>query len=64
MVQSPTAVRLSQARSVGSLYVRKDFKILRVDVAAPPDHIDQPPYARADAAFTLAAVMMTCWTGN
>lgn len=48
----------------GSLYVRKDFKVLHVDVAALPDHIGQPPYTRADAAFTVAAVIMSCWTGN
>lgn len=48
----------------GSLYVRKDFKILHVDVSQLPDHIGEPPYTRADAAFTVAAVIMSCWTGN
>jgi hypothetical protein len=48
----------------GSLYVRKDFKVLRVDVSALPDRIGQRPYTRADAAFTVAAVIMSCWTGS
>ncbi len=48
----------------GSLYVRKDFKVLHVDVSALPDHMGQPPLTRGDAAFTVAAVIMTCWTGD
>jgi hypothetical protein len=48
----------------GSVYVRKDFKVLHVDVAALPDHIGQPPRTRADAAFTVAAVIMSCWNGG
>jgi hypothetical protein len=48
----------------GSLYVRKDFKVLHVDVSALPAHIGQPPYTSGDAAFTVAAVIMSCWTGN
>ena len=45
----------------GSLFVRKDFKVLHVDVGALPDHLGQ--FTRADAAFTVAAVIMSCWTG-
>jgi hypothetical protein len=48
----------------GSTYVRKDFKVLRVDVSALPATFGQPPEPRADAAFTVAAVIMSCWTGN
>jgi hypothetical protein len=51
-------------RPDGSLYVRKDLTILHVDVSQLPDHIGDPPYTRADAAFTVAAVIMSCWTGN
>jgi hypothetical protein len=48
----------------GSMYVRKDFKVLHVDVSALPDRVGPRPYSRADAAFTVAAVIMSCWTGN
>jgi hypothetical protein len=48
----------------GSIYVRKDFKILHVDVSALPDRIGPQSRSRADAAFTVAAVIMSCWTGN
>jgi hypothetical protein len=48
----------------GSLYVRKDFKVLHVDVSALPETFGAPSRKRADAAFTVAAVIMTCWTGN
>jgi len=48
----------------GSTYVRKDFKVLHVDVSKLPDSFGQPPTSRADAAFTVAAVIMSCWTGS
>ncbi len=48
----------------GSMYVRKDFKVLHVDVSALPDRIGPQPHTRVDAAFTVAAVIMSCWTGN
>jgi hypothetical protein len=46
------------------MYVRKDFKVLHVDVSALPDRIGPQRHTRADAAFTVAAVIMSCWTGN
>jgi hypothetical protein len=48
----------------GSLYVRKDFKVLQVDVSALPETVGQPARSRANAAFIVAAVIMTCWTGS
>jgi hypothetical protein len=47
----------------GSLYVRKDFKVLHVDVAGLPDHFGQQSITRADVAFRAAAAVMSCWTG-
>jgi hypothetical protein len=39
--------------------------VLHADIAAAlPDHFGQPPRTRADAAFTVAAVILSCWTGN
>jgi hypothetical protein len=48
----------------GSTYVRKDFKVLRIDVSALPDHFGQPPHTRPNVAFAVAAVIMSCWTGS
>ena len=48
----------------GSTFVRKDFKVLQVDVSKLPDSFGKPPTSRADAAFLVAAVIMGCWTGN
>lgn len=48
----------------GSTYVRKDFKVLQVDVGKLPDSFGKPPTSRSDAAFLVAAVIMGCWTGD
>jgi hypothetical protein len=48
----------------GSTYVRKDFKVLQVDVSKLPDSFGKPPTSRSDAAFLVAAVIMGCWTGD
>jgi hypothetical protein len=47
----------------GSTFVRKDFKVLRVDVAGLPAQFGQPPRSRADVASTAATIVMNCWTG-
>src|SRR5262245_2139867 len=47
----------------GSLFVRKDFKVLHVDVAGLPDHLGERALTRSDVAFRAAAVIMSCWTG-
>jgi mevalonate pyrophosphate decarboxylase len=48
----------------GTTYVRKDFKVLRVDVSMLPDPFGKPPASHSDAAFLVAAVIMSCWTGG
>jgi hypothetical protein len=48
----------------GSIVVRKDFKVLHVDVSGVTDQFGVPPHPRADAAFNVAAVIMSCWTGS
>jgi hypothetical protein len=48
----------------GSVVVRKDFKVLDVDISKLPDPFGQPPEKRSDAALTIAAVLMSCWTGS
>ncbi len=45
----------------GSLVVRKNYKVMLVDVTQLPDQFGQPPLARSDVAISVAAVIMTCW---
>jgi len=46
-----------------SVVVRKDYKVLLVDVSGLPAHFGVPPYTRADVAIKVAATIMDCWTG-
>ncbi|HZQ58828.1 MAG TPA: hypothetical protein VFA84_12360 [Acidimicrobiales bacterium] len=48
----------------GSVVVRKDFKVLDVDVNALPDHFGSPPIDRGEAAMRVAVTVMGCWTDN
>lgn len=47
----------------GSVVVRKDFKVMRVDITHLPQQFGQPPQDRSDAALSVAATVMSCWTG-
>jgi hypothetical protein len=47
--------------SDGSVVVRKDFKVLRVEVASLPDHFGSPAIDRSEAAVRIAVVVMGCW---
>ena len=47
----------------GSTFVRKDFKVLWVDISGLPAKIGTPAVTRADAAYRVAVVIMGCWTG-
>ncbi len=48
----------------GSIIVRKDWKVLYVDIAGLPAQFGKPPTTRADVAYTIAAVILTCWDGD
>ncbi len=48
----------------GSVYVRKDFKVLKVDVSRLPAAVGTASISRADAAFVVAQLIMGCWTGQ
>jgi hypothetical protein len=48
----------------GSVYVRKDFKVLEVDVSGLPAAVGTASISRADAAFVIAQLIMGCWTGQ
>jgi hypothetical protein len=46
----------------GSLVVRKDFLVLRINTSGLPHHFGQPPLSRTEAARRIGADIMTCWT--
>ena len=48
----------------GSMVVRKDWKVLLVDVAGLPAQFGQPPTSSGDAAVTVADVILGCWNGD
>jgi hypothetical protein len=47
----------------GTVIVRKDFRVLRVDVRGLPARFGQPTRDRAFVAYDVAQVIMACWTG-
>jgi hypothetical protein len=47
----------------GSVIVRKDYKVLDVDVSQLPQKFGQPPQDRSNVALSVAATVMSCWTG-
>jgi len=50
--------------SNGSVVVRKDWKVLLVDISDLPPQFGVPPTARADIADTVADVILGCWAGD
>jgi len=48
----------------GAVVVRKDDKVLVVDVAGLPARFGVPADVRANVAVTVAATIMGCWTGE
>ena len=47
----------------GSMVVRKDYKVLFVDISRLPALFGSPRTARANAAVNVATTIMGCWTG-
>jgi hypothetical protein len=48
----------------GSVVVRKDWKVLLVDISALPPEFGKPPTGSSDVAFTIADVILGCWQGD
>jgi hypothetical protein len=46
------------------MVVRKDWKVLLVDVADLPAQFGQPPTSSGDAAVSVADVILGCWSGD
>lgn len=47
----------------GSIVVRKDYKVLFVDISRLPARFGAPPTPRSNAALNVATTIMGCWTG-
>ncbi len=48
----------------GSVVVRKDWKVLVVDISGLPPRFGVPATSAADVAYTIADVIMGCWAGD
>ncbi len=47
----------------GSAVVRKDYKVLLVDISGLPAQFGSPPFSRANIALAVAATILDCWSG-
>ncbi|HXQ59403.1 MAG TPA: hypothetical protein VN799_04870 [Acidimicrobiales bacterium] len=50
--------------SNGSVVVRKDWKILTVQISGLPPQFGVPATSRADIADTVSDVILGCWAGD
>ena len=48
----------------GTAVVRKDNKVLVVDVTKLPGQFGSPPQTRLQASNTIAVALLGCWTGD
>jgi hypothetical protein len=51
------------ATTNGSVVVRKDTKVLLVDISPLPPELGRPPATPPDAARLVATAILGCWTG-
>jgi hypothetical protein len=50
--------------SNGSVVVRKDWKVLLVDISGLPTQFGVPPTSKDDIADTVSDVILGCWAGD
>jgi hypothetical protein len=48
----------------GSVVVRKDWKVLSVDVTSLPSEFGVPQSTRSDLAVGVADAILICWAGD
>ena len=64
---TPTVPRIAQGSfqtDNGSMVVRKDWKVLNVDISGLPAQFGNPPTSRGDVAVTVADLILACWSGD
>jgi hypothetical protein len=49
--------------TIGDAVVRKDWKVLTVDISKVPASFGQPPETAPQVALSVAATILGCWTG-
>jgi hypothetical protein len=60
----PNRIALGQGAFLttnGSLVVRKNYKVMDVDVSQLPGQFGTPPQVPSDVALSVGAIIMTCW---
>jgi hypothetical protein len=65
--RTPTVPSLGQGSfqtANGSMVVRKDWKVLNVDISGLPAQFGRPPTSRGDVAVTIADLILACWSGD
>jgi hypothetical protein len=50
--------------SDGSVVVRKDWKVLLVNIAGLPPQFGVPPTSKGDVADTVSDIILGCWAGD
>jgi hypothetical protein len=50
--------------SDGSVVVRKDWKVLLVNIAPLPAQFGKPATSKSDVAYTVADIILACWAGD
>jgi hypothetical protein len=48
----------------GDVVVRKDWKVLLVNIGGLPSQFGNPPTAATDVAYTVADIILACWAGD
>jgi hypothetical protein len=48
----------------GSLVVRKDYKVLLVDISGLPAQFGRPPTSASDVGNTIGDLILGCWSGD
>ena len=64
--RQPDAIAFGQGAFIttdGSVVVKKDWKVLFVDVSGLPAQFGPSRLVHSDAAVSVAAAIMGCWTG-
>ena len=48
----------------GSVVVRKDWKVLEINVVGLPDRFGEPPTSSGEVAIAVADTILACWAGD